>query len=120
MLRKTLWAYRLIDGRKKLKGIFEEKNKNLGDDGATVVFEELPSFLFNFRFRSPLEDQFQVIGRGKYAGFSLHWQENSKNASARDGISYSATGGARKLAQVMAKKYGFTDISRIVDRLMRP
>ncbi|WP_265519480.1 hypothetical protein [Nitratireductor luteus] len=106
--------------KEKLEKEFIDSNKSIRDDDASIVFDDLPSFIFNFYFSGPFEDQFQVIGRGKYAGFSLHWAGDSKNSSAQDGISYSATGGARKLAQVMAKKFGFIDISRTMNRLMRP
>ena len=59
--------------------------------------------------------QLSVLGRGKFAGFVLFPTLDNWFCNVSDGIEYRATGGAKKLAKMMQKKYGVRDMS---DRLL--
>ncbi|MCL5668515.1 MAG: hypothetical protein M1392_00605 [Gammaproteobacteria bacterium] len=93
---------------------FDARNRCIVTDYMHFVFAELPEFQFNLG--SPIrEDEchdLSVIGRGKYVGFMLQVANGSNwVCSANDGISYRATSGARKLVELMNKKYGISDFS---------
>jgi hypothetical protein len=53
-----------------------------------------------------------VTGSGRYAGFMLFASTDGLwRCSVSDGLAYSATGGAKKLAQLMEKKFGIRDMT---------
>ncbi|HEV7251677.1 MAG TPA: hypothetical protein VGN97_01050 [Mesorhizobium sp.] len=82
-------------------------------DGATIIFPDLSVFQFYIPFTGGITDQVMISGKGKYAGFSLGCTRNGMSCSVRDGLAYSATGGAKKLGQVMTKKFGVMDMDRL-------
>lgn len=98
----------------KIERDFDDAHRHTGKDGITIVFKEMPLFTIHFYFDKQHSHLFQIVGRARYAGFVLHWRNDFKDCSAADGIGQAATGGARKLAQIMQKKFGFRDISRFM------
>jgi hypothetical protein len=87
--------------------------KDIGEDGQSFLFSQLPTFIFDLRSSPTFSEQLMIRGVGKYAGFSMAcFADGKTHCSATDGIGYVATGGAKKLASVMSKKFGILDVSR--------
>lgn len=99
---------------------FTEKEYRIDfHDNVTWTFPDLPMFQFTFdtrRFSGEIERGLTVIGMGKYAGFTLHATSKNWICSVSNGLTYRATGGARKLARLMVKKF---DVSNTTWMLMR-
>lgn len=87
----------------------------IGDREINFTTPDADNFLFSFDlFREPFS--FSAHGRGKYAGFMLIASDGRFSCSASDGLTYSATGGAKTLAKTMVKKYGALDIDKALKR----
>jgi hypothetical protein len=85
---------------------FNGKSCHIDAHGVSFVFAELPDFQFNLLTADSSRYGFWVAGRRQYAGFLLDVNGSDWDCSANDGISYRATVEAKKLAEVMGKKYG--------------
>ena len=80
-------------------------------------FKELDDFLFSFTEPNEVgrPRSLSATGKGRYMGFMLqvidgdNWQ-----SSVSDGIAYKATGGAKKLQQVMEKKFGVRNFEKLM------
>ena len=78
-------------------------------DGANFYYKKLPYFQFLLSMtpnKEKLPLFLSVLGKGKYAGFGLHVNDQHWSYSVKDAILFNATGGAKKLAKIMNKKYG--------------
>jgi hypothetical protein len=90
---------------------FPGDQHDIGLSTMTWVFPDMPDFSLLLDIPYSLT----VMGTGRYAGFmmfvseELHW-----HCSVRDGRSYSATAGAKKLAQLMEGKFGVRDTTRLL------
>lgn len=98
---------------------FDKKHCYVDKDKVNFQFKELEGFSFEFHmmFESFVEERksrsLMVHGFGKYAGFTLFAADGGNwHCSVTDGISYAATGGAKKLVQVMRKKFGIRDYTK--------
>lgn len=58
-----------------------------------------------------------VHGYGPYSGFMLVVEDGEKRSSHSPGMNGPATGAAKKLTRLLAKKFGYQDISRRLNRL---
>lgn len=86
--------------------------------------QKTTSFAFadlkHFRFSIDHWDQdnrpktLSVVGHGQYAGYMLQGFDGGTSWASlvSDGIAYRATGGAKKLARVMEKKFSVRDNSK--------
>lgn len=95
---------------------FEEKARYVDRSQCNFIYAEFPEFTFSLMQMLDGEPLALVAhGSGKYAGFLLNSANVGKgwHCSVMDGIAYRATGGAKKMADVMAKKYGVTDTTRL-------
>ncbi|MDP7546243.1 MAG: hypothetical protein QGF20_03035 [Alphaproteobacteria bacterium] len=84
---------------------------------ANFRFKELDDFLFSFSesFEPGKPRSLSVHGKGRYMGFMLQViNGGSWSCSVSDGIAYSATGGAKKLQQVMKKKFGVRNFDKLM------
>lgn len=93
--------------RSKIKRDFDADNYRIdpSDDFIILTFEELSYFVFNI-----FENKLMVEGNGKYAGFTLH-ANTTIFCNVENGLFNNATGGARKLAKMMKKKFDFTNLT---------
>lgn len=105
------------EAKKIVESDFMESARYIDSNQCNFYYEELPEFQFSLdRGLDEVPLTLSVFGKGKYAGFMLQaikggdtWQ-----CSTHDGIAYRATGGAKKLAQTMEKKFGFRDFSKLM------
>lgn len=96
---------------------FDEEHFHVGTHTVNFRFKELEYFLF--MFESFMEEEkprnLTVVGKGRYAGFMLQVVDGDKwFCSVSDGIAYRATGGAKKLVQVMEKKFGVQNFTKLM------
>lgn len=92
---------------------------HIDDFSVNFVFPDLGEFLFMLDTGRGKDDDdrfLSVQGRGKYAGFMLHASRDNWHCSVSDGIAYRATGGAKKLVQLMESKFGILDMSKLLKR----
>ena len=105
--------------QEKIEADFDENARYTDNHQVSFVF---PAFVdFQFCFDSIKLDKsifpLNVIGRGKYAGFMLTVVDEKRwNSSVSDGIVYRATGGAKKLASVLEKKFSIGDMSKLINQ----
>ncbi len=78
-------------------------------DTATFVFPDMSDFSFNLSETMGAKS-LVVLGTGRYAGFSLFVSDGARYCGARGTNATSATGGAKKLALLMEKKFGIQDM----------
>jgi hypothetical protein len=81
------------------------------------IFPTFGDFLFMLNIGSGKNsfDRFlSVQGRGKYAGFILSASRDTWTCSVKDGFQFRATGGAKKLAQLMEKKFSVMDMTNLM------
>lgn len=97
---------------------FQSRSFYLSSDEFGFVFAELPEFQFARSRNFPFGDCLFATGRGKYHGFQLWIKSDGQDCmcSVYDGVSSSATGGARKLAKLMEKKYNVQDITKMLKK----
>lgn len=100
---------------------FPPNNYDIGiSNNATFVFLDFQEFTFMLDVPETTANNLSVVGSGRYAGFMLcvspdrHW-----HCSARDGLAYTATGGAKKLAQLMKEKFGVRDLTAVMAEFLR-
>jgi hypothetical protein len=80
-------------------------------DAVTFVFPDMSDFYVTLSENTGSKS-LCVTGRRRYAGFTLFVPNDGYwHCSAREGITHSATGGAKSLAQLLEKKFGIRDIS---------
>ena len=96
---------------------FDKEHCHVDMHTVNFQFKELEDFLF--AFDSFVEEgkprALTAHGRGKFAGFMLQVVDGDKwLCSVSDGIAYRATGGAKKLVQVMQKKFGVQDFTKLM------
>lgn len=103
----------------RVKQDFDVYHRGIGDDAVSIMFPESETFLFHIYTKGTFAGELQCLGQGKYAGFNLHWTPSRKTVNVMDSLSYRATGGAKKLADMMAKKFGYTDISKYTREFSR-
>lgn len=84
------------------------------DDVMNFTFPDVKEFLFMLHTSEGNNNSLTAIGRGKYAGFTLYTSDSPWFCSVEDGITYRATGGAKMLAKLMAKKFGISDMTKIL------
>lgn len=88
---------------------FNDRSRHIDAQRISFVFAELPDFQFNFLATDSSRYDFWVAGCRRYTGFMLFMLDvngTDWGCSTNDGISYQATIEAKKLADVMGKKYG--------------
>jgi hypothetical protein len=86
-------------------------------DGSTMAFwfSDMPEISFMLLAVGDGANGLSVVGRDRYAGFRLFVSHELRwHCSVRDGIGYAATAGARKLAQLMERRFGVRDITRFL------
>ena len=96
---------------------FKEDHFHISDNRTTFVFGEIPEFQFSFekRFRDEKGCTLTAFGKGKYAGLMLQVIDGDQwQCSVSDGILYRATGGAKKMAKILRKKFDVQDISKFM------
>ncbi|QIG47939.1 hypothetical protein G5V57_09550 [Nordella sp. HKS 07] len=93
---------------------FPESLHHIDHSGVNFIFPEFKEFLFMLKTGYDAHMSLSVLGRGKYAGFILSVGDKNWNCSVSDGIAYRATGGAKKLAQLMEKKFNVFDATRFM------
>jgi hypothetical protein len=92
---------------------------NVERDLASFVFDGMDEFLFILHAdagKAASDRALSVQGRGKYYGFNWYIAPGGQHCSVSDGIFHKATGGAKKLVQVMKKKFGISDLSKLLNR----
>jgi hypothetical protein len=84
-------------------------------------YPELREFLFSIDIpeQGELSHHLTAFGEGRYAGFMLQVNKAEWHCSVSNGISYNATGGAKKIAQIMENKFGVKNITRYLKRIRR-
>lgn len=100
-----------------LRRDFPSDHLFIGRDDATFVHPNIEYFPCHLMVEPKDADarwSLSVHGRGKYAGFLLHASTRGWHCSVSDGIAYRATGGARKLARTMCKKFDVTDMDKLL------
>ena len=88
----------------------------------TLLFPELDMFDFlldTSRWEQVSDRAISVHGKGKYYGFVLFASTERWHCSVENGVAYRATGGAKKLAQVMEKKFNILNMSRLLNEFRR-
>lgn len=118
-LNKYAYLEEYSDLKSAVEANFDKRARHTDAQQVSFVYPELTEFQFcldSSKFDKPMFP-LNVIGRGKYSGFMLTVIEAEKwNCSVSDGISYKATGGAKKLASIMEKKFDVLDMSKIINR----
>lgn len=92
---------------------FPVDHYQIGSDTAMFVFPDMSDFSFMLSTFTGSK-QLMINGRGKYTGITLFVHEGGVwHCSVEDGVVYSATGGAKKLAQVVQQKFGIKDMKSL-------
>lgn len=103
-----------------VKGDFNDQQRYVDHNSCTFVFEDFPDFQFSLD-HFPVDGALSLSahGRGKYAGCMLQTTDGGANwhGSVSDGIAYRATGGAKKMMELLEKKFGVRDHGKMLARL---
>ncbi len=98
---------------------FDKDYCHIATDTVNFRFKEIEEFLFCFPFwferhvDAEVARALTVFGKGKYAGFVLHVAHGKNwHCSVNDGFTWRSTGGAKKLVQLMEKKFGIRDFTK--------
>ncbi len=108
------------EAKKAVESDFDEGKRYIDEYHCTWIYDELPDFQFILS-KGVGDEVFTLManGRAKYAGFMLHVGDIGEQwyASVQDGISYRATGGAKKLIQLMGNKFGVENMDKVLGQL---
>lgn len=107
--------------KEQIPNDFEDEYHHISSDYVGFVYKELKEFQFSFHQlnNEDSNNDLMVEGRGKYAGFNLYARGSQWHSSARDGIAYRATGGAKKLVKVLEDKYDIQDMDKLLKGIPR-
>ncbi len=100
-----------------IKGDFDKDCYHIDMYTVNFRFKEIEEFLFSLESRAEegKARTLTVFGNRKYAGFMLQVVDGENwHCSVSDGIGYRATGGAKKLAPIMKKKFGIRDFTKFM------
>lgn len=95
---------------------FPDEQHYLESHSVNVYPTELKDFGFMLDATGALGFHLTAMGHGKYAGFMLHASRDTMHCSWSDGLSYSATGGAKKLVEMMEKKFDISNTNKLLGR----
>tara|TARA_B100000745_G_scaffold299342_1_gene249958 strand:- start:703 stop:1140 length:438 start_codon:yes stop_codon:yes gene_type:complete len=93
----------------------------VGSNQTNFVFDEIKEFQFSFDHSLIGKNAYclTAFGSGKYAGFMLQIIDGKWNCSVSDGLAYNATGGAKKLAEIMEKKFDVRNMDKFLKKMKR-
>jgi len=95
---------------------FDPKLRHIDKLGCTFDYPGLAHFQFHLdRGLASTHLALSVFGEGKYFGFMLQTGDGGQKwqASVEDGAAYRATGGAKVLIEVMEKKFGVRNFTKL-------
>lgn len=117
MAVKNYMHFSFNEAKKAIESDFEDSKRSIGEHHCTWIYAELPDFQFILS-KGVGDEVFTLManGRAKYAGFTLYVGDGGKqwSASVQDEICYRATGGAKKLIQLMENKFGIENMSKML------
>lgn len=94
---------------------FDKDHCHIDTHRVSFAYPDFEEFLFSLEATQHpgIAKSVTVMGRAKYAGFMVHGNaEGSWFCTAKGGIRYQPTGGARSMAKLMAKKYRIADMTK--------
>jgi hypothetical protein len=92
---------------------FDKNHYRLESEAVTFVYPELEEFLITLdsKPQSTGPRSVSALGRGRYAGVMIQvMPDGDWFCVVKGGMAYEPTGGARKIARVLTKKYGVQDM----------
>lgn len=97
------------------------KSHYIDSHQTNFVFDEIKEFQFSFDGSPVNKDSYclTAFGHGKYAGFMLQIIDGKWHCSVSDGLAYRATGGAKKLAQIMEKKFDVRNTDKFLKQVRK-
>jgi len=110
----------LEDACVAIKGDFSVQLRHTDRSSCLFVFKDLPDFFFNLHLNhlQPGTLDLGAHGEGKYAGFLLQTHDGGARWSClASGFKRKETDGAKKMAELLEKKFGIINFSESMAQL---